>query len=520
MIRLIIAALVIALAATPAQARWRMATSENFVIYANDSAEDLQRFGYLLEQFHSSLELLTNTQSPAPSPSNRVTVYVVGSQYAVRRLADAGNSVGGFYLPRAAGSSAFVQNLRFSSRETDFSTIVLLHEYAHHFIISNQRFAMPRWLSEGAAEFFASARFPADGGVEIGRPAQHRAYDLFAADEVSIEELLDDRLYAERTSRRYDAFYGRAWLLYHYLAIGTRQMETQRAGQLGEYTRLIASGTPAMDAARQVFGDLDRLDDELDDYLDERRMNMIVLQPEMVPAAPVHVHELSDGMDEVLPLKIRSRRGVNREEALELVPEIRQVAEEYPSDPGVLSALAEAEYDAGNDDAAIAAADRAIALDPLTVNAYVQKGYALFRKAKEADDRNAAYEAAMAPFSALNRMENDHPVPLIHYYHSFGFRGEPATDLAREALEQASALAPFDRGLAMNVAMMRASTGEIEGARRLLRTLASHPHGGDLAEQADGFLKELDNAVEGDPVFLGMATVPVELDVEDPEDAK
>lgn len=511
LIRFFIAALAIALAASPAQARWRVASSENFAIYADDSASDLERFAGMLEKFHSSLELLTGIESLAPSPSNRVTVYVVGSQRDIRRLANGSRTIAGFYSARAGGSSAFVQDLRFSGRETDFSTIVLLHEYAHHFVISNQRFAMPRWLSEGSAEFFASARFLRDGRMEVGRPAYHRAGELFYADEVSIEELLDDSLYAERDSNRYDAFYGRAWLLYHYLAFGTSG--TERQGQLGEYTRLIAGGTPATEAAERVFGDFSRLDDELDDYLKQRRMQMMVLEPAMIPAAPVQVSELSDGMDAVLPLMIESRSGVTREEALELLPDVREVAAEYPADAGVLSALAEAEFDAGNNAEAIAAADRAIALDANSVNAYVQKGYAMFRVAEEADDRAAAYEAAMQPFGALNRLENDHPLPLMYYYRSFVMRGAEPTTLARDALEQASGLAPFDHSLSMTLAMMKASVGEIAASQRLLRTLANNPHGGQLAADAGSYLIRLRDAEEGEPVFLGGGAVPVELDV-------
>ena len=109
----------------------------------------------------------------------------------------------------------------------------------------------------------------------------------------------------------------------------------------------------------------------------------------------------------MMPLRIRSRVGVNKEQALALVTEARTVAARFPADPAVQAALAEAEYDAGNDAAAIAAADKALAADKTQVNAWVQKGYALFRSAADADDRKAAYRAARAPFVALNKLENE-----------------------------------------------------------------------------------------------------------------
>ena len=42
--------------------------------------------------------------------------------------------------------------------------------------------------------------------------------------------LLNTRKYRENASKRYDAFYGRSWLLFHYLMLSGK-----RPGQLGDY---------------------------------------------------------------------------------------------------------------------------------------------------------------------------------------------------------------------------------------------------------------------------------------------
>ena len=181
---------------------------------------------------------------------------------------------------------------------------------------------------------------------------------------------------------------------------------------MSRYWQLISSGTRSIDAARQAFGELDRLEKELDAYQSKRRMLGYVLEPEKLPIGPVRVRKLPEGEAEMMPIRIRSQRGVTPELAAELVVDARKVAAEYPDDPGVLTALAEAEYDSGHDDGAIKAADRAIAIDPSRKNAYVQKGYALFRKAEQAEDVDAAYRRAMVPFAKLNKLENDHPCLL------------------------------------------------------------------------------------------------------------
>ncbi len=488
-------AIALGLVPTGATAHWRKASSEHFVIYADDSEGDLRNFGETLERYHAAMAYLVDRDQKPPSPSNRVTIYVVGSERKVQKLMGGDSKfVGGFYIPRAGGSRAFVQKIGSIRKDPDMSVTILLHEYAHHFLMSSSRFAMPRWMNEGAAEFYASAAFPRDGGIDIGRPAAHRAYELFNARDVSLEELFDPEVYAERRGKRYDAFYGRSWLLYHYLFFNDA-----RQGQLAKYWTALVNGAAPLDAARTAMGDLDQLDDELDDYLNARRMMQISLKPESLPIGPVTVTELSEGMDDMIDVQIRSQRGVSRELALEIVEDARRIAADYPGDARVLAALSEAEFDAGNPDRAIAAADAALAIDPTLPNPYVQKGYALFAKAEEAG-ADADWDAALRPWVALNRLENDHPLPLIYFYRIAQMRGGKVPELARNALEWASQLAPFDLGLAYQTALMQASEGKIALARSTLLPVAFDPHAGRMASRAKSLRAFLADAEEGTPV--------------------
>lgn len=496
--------------AAPAKAEWHEASSDHFVIYSNSRANDIEDFAMKLERYHRAMELMTGRRIEPPSPSNRVTIFAVGSDRNLRDLyGDRDSSVAGFYVPRAGASRAFVPNIKIGSGEPDFSFTVLLHEYAHHFLIASSPHAMPRWLSEGAAEFFASARFPQDGSVQIGLPANHRAYELGNATEVSLRELLDPELYEKKRGRRYDAFYGRSWLLYHYLAFNA-----ERTGQLSNYWRAIAGGMPSLEAAELVFGDLDVLESQLDSYLRQRRMKAMSYSPEEVPIGQVSVRKMSAGMGDMMMLNIHSQRGVSEEEALELLPKVREVAAHYPGDAEVLAALAEAEHDAGNDSEAVAAADRALAIEPGLTDAYVQKGLALFELAENAGDKEAAYKAALAPFTALNGLENDHPLPLIYFYRSYAARGMFPPESARHALERASQLALFDQALAMETALMQASEGKVEIASYTLAPLAANPHGGTLAAQAKALISALKDAPEGKPFNAGAALTSIADDTD------
>lgn len=484
-----------------AEAPWLEAASEHFVIYAQDSERDITRFSQQLERYHAGMALLLDSKAPAPSPSNRVTVYVVRNTKQVQELHGGDNKfLGGFYVPNAGGSLAIVPTVDTGNGSATMSMVVLLHEYAHHFLISSSSMSMPRWFSEGAAEFFASAKFETDGGLSLGRPAYHRAGELFYAKDVKVAELLDPAEYDRHKHTTYDAFYGKSWLLYHYLTFNKG-----RAGQLARYVDLLRGGKGQREAAVEAFGDFAVLERELDKYM-QARMTSIGLTAATVPVGAIRVRPLAPGEAAMMPVRIRSKRGVTSEAAKPLLADARAVAARYPGDATVLAALAECEYDAGNDKEAIAAADAALAIDPAQVNAYVQKGLALFRMAPEADDTEAAYKAARAPFIALNRIENDHPLPLVYFYRSYVEQGREPTALALSGLIRATQLAPFDLGLRMNLGAALLRAGRPQDARAILLPVAYDPHGGGGADHARKIIDRIDK----DPTWKGEGDVASE----------
>jgi tetratricopeptide (TPR) repeat protein len=491
-----------------AKAEWLQSSTSHFVVYGDDTEPNIRRFSEQLERYHSAMSKVTGVHPETPSPSNRLTVYIVSGEHEVRKLHGGDNRyIGGFYIPRAGGSIAIVPRVKAAgSGELAESMLTLLHEYAHHFLISNSNFPMPRWLSEGGAEFFASAQFERDGGISLGRPALHRAGELFYINDVKAADLFDPEDFEKRKNRGYDSFYGKSWLLYHYLSLGGT-----RGTQLPIYLRAIAEGKNAHEAALLAFGNFDALERELNGYMKKNRMAMIQLPASMLKIGPVTVRRLNAGETAMMPVRIRSERGVTKETAAALLDEARAIAGRNSGDPAVLATLAEAEFDAGNDKEAIAAADAALAVDRTQVNAYVQKGYALFNLAKEADNRAAAFAEALKPFIALNELENDHPLPLIYYFHSFALQGKEPPSLALEGLERAAQLAPFDLDLRMMLARQQIKKMRIEAARRNLSPIAYNPHGGDLATVARKMLArlEIDPSWDGQKdieTILGAAT--------------
>ncbi len=484
--------------AIPAQAAWLKAESAHFVVYADDSERDLTRFTERLERYHVALEIITGLDLPDPSPSNRVTVYVARNEREIRRLfGDANSSVAGFYIGRAGSSAAFVPRLSTTGLNGEVSLAILLHEYAHHFLLSNGNFSPPQWYGEGSAEFFASARFEDDGGLSIGLPNELRYNEFRYAENVPAEALLDPAVLERSPRRGFTSFYGKSWLLFHYLTF-----DPDRRGQLGAYIAALARGTPQRAAAEAAFGDLGQLENQLISYMRAPRMMSMRFAAAQLETGPISIAPLGTGPAAVMELVMRSRRGVNSEQAAELVAEIRPFGASYPADAFVQAAVAEAEFDAGNDAAAIAAADAALAADPANVNAHIQKGYALMRMAAAIEDdqpaRVAGYRAAAEPFLALNALENEHPLPLLYYYRSFTQSGRKPGNSARAGLVRALEIAPFDFSLRMEAVMMHLRAGAFVEAGPALQPIAFSPHGGPMAAQAAVVLDRIGQGNLGD----------------------
>lgn len=473
--RMYLTCLLYCLSMTTAHADWREASSDHFVIYADESERELRNFSEKLERYHSAMKAVFPAKEGNPSPSNRVTVYIVRNEKLVRELygdqQDA-KYIQGFYIARAGGSLAIIPPIDSSrSGEISESERILMHEYAHHFMAENAPYLVPRWFGEGFAEFFSSAKFDRDGTVGLGLPANHRAYELQMASDVSIEELLDTAAYAARKSDNYNNFYGRAWLLFHYI-----YMDQGRRQTMVDYLNRLNTGESELAAATAAFGDLQELDKALNRYQRQSWLPYIPVPPEVAKIGPVNIREMGEAEAASMAVRVRSKRGVDQEQAAKVVLSAREVAEQYPNDAEVLAALAEAEYDSGRDVAAIAAADRALAINPSHINALIQKGYALARTAKESTNPVDGWALARKHFVSINKIEADHPIPLLYYYLSFAGQGAAPSENAIRGLEWALELAPYDANLRMMTAQQQMIEQRYADAIDTLGPMAHNPH--------------------------------------------
>lgn len=473
------------IAANPARAEWHEATSTHFIVYSNDDPKKLTAFTTDLERFDRSMRIIRNAPDTTRK-AQRVTVYMLRNMKEIARLA--GNrQTGGFYIPRVSGAVAFVP------REGDgedsgalTSTQVLQHEYAHHFMYDTWGgMPFPSWLIEGFAEFNATSRVKG-ASFMIGAPPLYRAYGMKDTFEVSMDELLTHRPSKHLTNAQAQTFYGRSWLLTHYLIF-----EPSRVGQLDRYLAALIRGSSLKDAAA-IFGDSGTLDADLNRYASRPKLTVMTMPLSQLTPGTVTLRKMRPGESAMMPIRIRSDRGVDATTAPDVASAARKTAADYPADPQVQVALAEAEFDARGLEAADAAAARALTADPKLARAMMYRGMAQMAMAMrdKTTDQNR-WRAIRGWFVAANAADSDDPWPLVAFYHSFQAAGLPPTRNAQDGLMTAHQLAPYDRSLTMNAAVMLLRRGDVDLARNMLQTVAFHPHGGSLADTAVTMLAKL-----------------------------
>lgn len=492
MIRRLLLATTAAFLATAAQAEWYQASSQHFVVYADDKPENVKAYTTKLERYDQAMKAMRNVPDDRRGPAARVTVFQLGDLADIQKLYGGGsNSVAGFYQPRASGPVAFVPRTSGGSgRPWEIGAErVLLHEYAHHFMYADWPSAIfPLWFSEGFAEYNSTAIFNPDGSVTFGAPPTDRLFGV--ADQVGmpLSTMLDPGL-SKMDGRQTYALYSRGWALTHYLT-----QSPERRKMLADYITAINAGKP-LDQAAKVFGNVNALDFKLLSYVKSPKFASQVVPADRISVGEVAVRRLSPGEAAIMPALIRSQRGVDEKAAKEVVAMARATAASYPNDSAVQNALAEAEYDAENFAGAEAAADRALAAEPKSIHAMLYKGMARQAVAEAAKSTDAnQWKEIRRWYIAANRAATEDPQPLILYYRSFKPAAQKPTAGAASGMLYATALAPFDLSLRIESGLILLDQGKSAEAGQQLAQLAYNPHGGKSAEKVRAVLATLDKS--------------------------
>jgi tetratricopeptide (TPR) repeat protein len=459
---------------------WNEAKSNHVTVYGQMSPAAIQKYTEDLERYDAALREIIGGTTTVP-----LTVYVVSSMSKVEELADA-SGVAGFYDANA--ERAYAVTSQDSVIRSDFkftSKQVLFHEYAHHILLASANETRPRWVSEGMAEFFGTATIGRDGSITVGAPPLVRGFTIAGAGRWSAAELLESdnkKLDALQT----DQLYSRGWLMVHYLLLNS-----ERKGQFANFLNLLNSGIKPLEAGKQAFGDLKKLDTETDRYLHRSTFPGFTIMPKTTKdGIMVTVRNLSIGEAEMMANQIVSTIGPKPEPAKVLVRASRSIAAKYPDNLSVQNTLTKMEYDARNWNEAEAAVDRTLALQPNNVLALVYKGRVLGQRALLSKDQ-ASWKIARSFLLKANKINPDYALPFVLYYDSFLAAGVKPNESAVNGLLRSIVLVPQYEGLHIRIAVLRMAENDLVGARKIFAGLAANPHA-DSAKSAKKILEKFD----------------------------
>ena len=478
-------ACLVGIASVPARAEWHEARSKHFSVYADTDPADLKAYAERLERFDAAVREARGVPDVAEGAATRVTLYMVRDLKALRRLFGyQEDSVAGFYIPRASGSVAFVPE---RSERGEFqlnSDSIFFHEYTHHLMLQDADRPLPPWLTEGFAEFFANPEFKPDGSVVIGHPPKYRAQILFST---SYQIPLEKMLAGDFSSLMFDntsTLYGRGWLLTHLLSF-----DLKRRGQLTRYLADLEAGMPGLKAAENAFGDLRALDRELHAYFKKDVFTVATIAAEKLRPPPVTIRTLPPGEAKMMAVTVPLQRG-SRAMADSVARRARGIAQDHPDDPAVQTILAQAEFNAGNFEAAVRAADRALQFNDKADQAMLAKAKAMLALGKISPS-TTPWDDIRALIARANRIDPENAEPLSLFYQTFTARGQAPNKNAIDGLKYAVALTPQDTRLRFQLIDQLIDRNEMPEARRYLIPLAHTPHKGKWMDKIQSLFEDV-----------------------------
>jgi hypothetical protein len=230
--------------------------------------------------------------------------------------------------------------------------------------------------------------------------------------------------------------YSVGWLLTHYMTFGKN-----RQGQISTYLKLLSDGKPGLDAAKEAFGDLNKLNTELTKYKTSNLAAVEVRPPNYQPPK-VTIRALDPAEAKLMGDRILVSRGISRSKARSMAPGLLRAAAAEPANMQLQLLAAEAGPDAQDFTGATQAADRALGINPRSTDAMIFKARAMIEPKEGPADR---FKLARTWLVKARNLDKADPRPLIDYYMSYRRAPERTIpEAAAIALEDAYDMARHD----------------------------------------------------------------------------
>lgn len=462
---LLIALLLAFVPAAPALAAWRVAETANFRVHSEGSEKQLRQMAALLEDYDALLRVMTGIT--APPAAKKLDIYLVANGVELRSVRTVPTVALGFYSATPGGIAAV--SIR-GDRPFIDSDEVLLHEYAHHFMLQYSPYPYPAWYVEGFAEYMMTAQFDATN-ISVGKSNIGRAYSLVADPWVPLRKILSGDT-AKLDQKGFASFYAQSWLMTHffYSVDGYRD-------KLMRYLALEREGRRDEAAFKEAVGmDYAAFTKALKTYVAGRLTYLkIARKSDRVPAA-ITVRTLPPAADDLLLPSVALRLGVGEARRQPLLDRIRRAAAAHPGDPFARRVMAEAEVDFGDRPGGIAMLDALLAEQPGDVETLYLRGEAELQAARDDDTRRDDHlKAARAWFGKGFKVDPNH-VPTLYAY-TRAFPDQAANANRTNVLMKARALAPQVDEIGLAYAVALTQTDRFAEAEAVLLSLRADPHG-------------------------------------------
>lgn len=465
-----------------ARAEWHKAESERFIVYGDGNPRELITLAQKLETFDRLLRWKMGL-SLDETPHRKLPIYLVDSA-GIRRVSPGiSEGVAGFYAARE--EDIFAVALRGGMGDD-----VLLHEYAHHFMLQNAPYGYPAWFIEGFAEYFMTVEISEDR-ILIGKYNDERGSWLRGTTWISMNDLLAKR--PGEVTKRNATYYPVAWLLTHWF-----MSDDARFSQLRTYLLDVGDGGNSIEAMVRATGmsnaDLRR---GLRRYMGRIPYSGI---DNFFPDVPVAVTMLGPAADDFLLLNLRLT-GVPTSHSASTLAEVRRLAVRHPDDPMAMLALGHAEIHLGDRDAGEAVLRRLIAAHPDHVEGLQYLAKSRLERAAEEIDSSTDYRAeARALLARAFQLDDAN-------YRTFMLLAETRQDSAGypnendiATRELALQLAPQLAKARMDMALTYMAANRPEDAARTIESLANSPHGGEAVTAAQALLNQARSMTEAQVV--------------------
>jgi tetratricopeptide (TPR) repeat protein len=268
--RVLLLALLLFALFSPAVAKndtWLQITSPHFVVVTNSGEKQGRRIADQFERmrslFHTMFPKVQMKSSGAP-----IIVLAIQGEKGFRALepqeylAKGSLRLGGLFLQVPDKNYVLMQ----IDAEGEHPYSVIYHEYTHYLLRKSAEW-MPLWMNEGFAEFYQNTDIH-EKEASLGQPSPENISWLRQNPLLPLPTLLmvDHNSPYYHEENKGSIFYAESWALVHYIEISDLQQKTHR---MVDYSNLLVQKVDPVTAATQAFGDLKKLQTDLNNYVQQ-----------------------------------------------------------------------------------------------------------------------------------------------------------------------------------------------------------------------------------------------------------